>query len=77
MKTENLPSELITSCMKCPYSIILPDPDPYDWFCDDDVRVFCKKEERNITTACRPYNATKESVTPDWCPINKQLNKKQ
>jgi hypothetical protein len=28
---------------------ILPDPDPEDWFCDDDVKVLCKVADRYVT----------------------------
>lgn len=30
----------IEKCSQCPHSRILPDPDPYDWFNDDDVKLF-------------------------------------
>jgi hypothetical protein len=58
------------SCVECPFHEVLPDPDPSDWFCDDDVKVFCKKANRNATVACRPYNTRKETTpVPDWCPL--------
>ena len=59
----------IKNCTECPFHEVLPDPDPYDWFCDDDVRVYCNKANKNITVACRPYNIKKESEVPDWCPL--------
>lgn len=59
----------ITNCMDCPFHDVRPDPDPHDWFCDDDEKVYCTKANRNITVACRPYNKRKESEVPDWCPI--------
>ncbi len=69
----------MTNCLQCPHHEILPDPDPDDWFCDDDVKVFCHKAEKDITVACRPYNVEEESVVPDWCPLiklNNQENEK-
>lgn len=62
-------SNTYANCIDCPNHIVLPDPDPYDWFCDDDVKVVCTKAKRQITCACRPYNIREESVIPDWCPI--------
>ena len=39
----------IEKCTQCPHCTILPDPEPYDWFCDDDVKLFCEKLKRTIT----------------------------
>lgn len=59
-----------SSCLDCPSHKVLPDPDPSDWFCDDDVKVECGSALRMVTVACRPYNTRKEtSPVPDWCPI--------
>lgn len=60
------------NCINCDDHVVLPDPDPDDWFCDDDVKVTCKLAKRNITVACRPYNIEKECVTPKWCPKKKK-----
>ena len=30
-----------TCCIDCPHHKVIPDPDPYDWFCDDDCAVVC------------------------------------
>jgi hypothetical protein len=59
----------LTNCMDCPHHQVEMDPDPYDWFCDDDERVYCKKANKNVTVACRPYNKRKECEIPDWCPL--------
>lgn len=56
------------NCMDCPYHEVLPDPDPDDWFCDDDEKVNCKKANKYITVACRPYQKREECGQPDWCP---------
>jgi len=38
---------MIDNCTKCEHHEIIPDPDPNDWFCDDDVAVICKKAPGN------------------------------
>ena len=65
----NTITEIITNCMDCKFHIVLPDPDPNDWFCDDDVKVYCGKAERNITVACRPHHKREECEIPNWCPL--------
>ncbi len=60
------------NCIQCPNHDIRPDPDPHDWFCDDDMKVVCMLNERNCTSACRPYNVERETTPPpEWCPLNK------
>jgi hypothetical protein len=69
MTTANL---TITNCIDCPFHKVLADPDPNDWFCDDDVKVVCTKTKRKdnaITVACRPYRTRAESDVPEWCPL--------
>lgn len=58
------------NCTFCKEHEVLPDPDPYDWFCDDDVKVVCKRAKRDVTVACRPHRIKKECNTPKWCPIS-------
>lgn len=39
-----------TNCIDCPNHKVIADPDPTDWFNDDDVAVVCKlatNKERN------------------------------
>lgn len=62
----------ITQCRECPHCKIYPDPDPSDWFNDDDEKALCLaiKDERGfpkyIEGMLRPY----ETVTiPEWCPL--------
>lgn len=64
--------------MDCTFHEVQSDPDPNDWFNDDDVKIVCKKQKRNVTVACRPYNMRKECDIPSWCPLPKEeevLNK--
>jgi hypothetical protein len=58
----------INNCMDCLSHQVFLDPDPNDWFCDDDVKVICSVNNRQITGACRPYNTRKECDIPTWCP---------
>ena len=37
-------------CVKCPHHLDIADPDPHDWFCDDDRAIVCtlvKNRRRN------------------------------
>lgn len=64
-------NETYENCMDCPRHLVAPDPDPTDWFEDDDELVLCTftKERRNITVACRPHRKRFECKTPSWCPL--------
>ena len=63
----------ITNCMDCEEHIVLPDPDPDDWFNDDDEKVLCNLSgRREITCSCRPYQKRAECDIPDWCPKLKE-----
>jgi len=33
----------INSCINCPFHKVINDPDPDDWFCDDDMAIVCTK----------------------------------
>lgn len=59
----------LDNCMDCPHHRVYSDPDPDDWFCDDDEKVVCSKVKRNITIACRPHHKRRECEIPDWCPL--------
>ena len=62
----------LENCMDCPAHRVEADPDPDDWFCDDDEKVVCTKANRNITVSCRPYQKRRDcSPIPDWCPLRK------
>lgn len=66
----------IEKCSQCPHSRILPDPDPYDWFNDDDVKLFCEKLKRNVGLALRPYEVNDIDIPKD-CPLNKKIIKEE
>lgn len=59
------------NCMDCPHHSVQSDPDPLDWFNDDDEKVVCLKLNKNITVACRPYQKRSECEVPKWCPLTK------
>ena len=61
----------IKNCLDCPHHSQRRDPDPNDWFCDDDMKVVCTKTtpERVVTSAERPYNLRRECAVPPWCPL--------
>ncbi len=68
----------ITNCIDCAHHKVQHDPDPLDWFNDDDVKVVCRKVKQGhsaITTACRPYNIRKECEIPKWCPLANENEK--
>lgn len=76
------------NCMDCTNHQVVPDRDPNDSFCDDDVAVLCMLSPRTpnanseymadraafqpVTVACRPYSTRKECDRPAWCPLVKQ-----
>ena len=43
-------------------------PEPYDWFCDDDVKLFCEKLKRTVAAALRPYESDEVDIPSD-CPL--------
>lgn len=74
----------IENCMDCPNHVVVNDPDPHDWFNDDDEAVLCKISpnvsnaeryaggkfpHRPVSISIRPYNKRKECTVPDWCPL--------
>lgn len=57
----------ITQCRECPHRRIVPDPDPSDWFNDDDEKAFCREAgHKLIENMLRPYERI---IIPDWCPL--------
>lgn len=76
---------MMNKCTQCRFIEVSSDPDPYDSFCDTDVKARClaarnqipkltsrgniKAGEPFITVACRPYMLDKECDIPSWCPL--------
>jgi len=43
------------SCMDCNAHKVISDPDPDDWFCNDDVAVICTLEKNDIKNIDSKY----------------------
>ena len=61
-------------CRGCKYCVIESDPDPNDWFNDDDQKALCKHFsvidkngcKKLIEYALRPHEKIE---IPKWCPL--------
>ncbi|MCA9354880.1 MAG: hypothetical protein KC877_05150 [Candidatus Kaiserbacteria bacterium] len=49
------------NCLDCPYHQVISDPDPDDWFCDDDQAVVC-------TQAANPKRQLSSRYAADLSP---------
>lgn len=45
----------ITQCRECPHCRIVPDPDPSDWFNDDDEKAFCREAGHKNGNSTIPF----------------------
>ena len=64
-------------CEKCNRCEIHADPDPDDWFCDDDVAVYCTEKKEYIARALSPYEVDKVVVPVSKCPLmSKKMEEK-
>lgn len=71
----------LTGCAICKFLVIESDPDPDDWFNDDDQKARCTLSpadpnafsgEPYVTRVSRPYQTKDECCyIPDWCPLKK------
>jgi hypothetical protein len=67
MKTPN--------CIDCKNHAIIDDPDPHDWFCDDDVAVVCKitpNDNQNISSYYLSDKQEFKCITRSCRPYNKR-----
>jgi hypothetical protein len=57
-------------CIDCRKCHTFTDPDPHDWFCDDNQAMVCTatKEWTLIEDMLRPYEV-KDVEAPSWCPL--------
>ena len=55
------------TCNSCAYLRLLPDPDPSDWFDDDDQKAICGKIGKKIEGALSVFEASRVEI-PSWCP---------
>ena len=59
----------INFCTQCPHHRLESDPDPEDWFNDDDEKLLCAAMAgKIIDRALRPYE-TEKVKPPKWCPL--------
>ncbi len=54
-------------CDDCKYLEFLPDPDPSDWFRDDDKKAVCRLAKKEIVGGLE-WNELKDIHVPDFCP---------
>lgn len=62
-------------CDKCPYLRFEDDPDPYDWFCDDEKKAVCRKYHKEIAGALG-HNELTYIPIPDFCDRLKKASNK-
>ena len=71
-------------CALCPHHKVIPDPDPSDWFNDDDCAIVCTLQKNNKKNPRSKYAAdrqdykvvsgalrpyeTQKVEIPKWCP---------
>ena len=72
--------KIMKSCIECPFHKIIPDPDPDDWFCDDDIAVICTLKRKNtdeIDSNSKWLSNRQEfkTVTLSCRPFKNQLEK--
>jgi len=77
--------KLPTHCAKCRQHIVIPDPDPTDWFNDDDCAVVCSclysatsragarrladRSRYRVVGSMLRPYEVKSVLRPDWCPL--------
>jgi transcription initiation factor TFIIIB Brf1 subunit/transcription initiation factor TFIIB len=54
----------IKSCIDCEYHKVISDPDPNDWFCDDDCAVVCTLKQNDERKEYSKYLSDKN---PNKC----------
>lgn len=73
------------NCLNCEFHNIINDPDPFDWFCDNDVAIVCSKLKNDNLIKNSPYLSdrneykiiqsslrpyeVKNVKCPIWCPL--------
>lgn len=55
-------------CTLCEHGRVEPDPDPFDWFNDDDEKVVCALTGKIVAGALRPYETDEVCVKDEYCP---------
>lgn len=52
------------SCIDCSFHKVISDPDPYDWFCDDDKAVVCTKTKNDDQNETSEYTSDRQEFKP-------------
>jgi hypothetical protein len=62
-----------SNCLDCPFHKVIADPDPHDWFNDDDQAVVCRKVNNDSIDLNSKYVADRQAfktVTVSCRPYN-------
>jgi hypothetical protein len=65
----------IPNCLDCENHKVIPDPDPFDWFNDDDVAVVCvifPNDDRDVESEYLADRQEFKCVTGSCRPYNKR-----
>lgn len=60
-------------CLECKDHLVINDPDPNDWFCDDDKAVACKlvpNDKKNMSSRYHADKSEFKTVTVSCRPYN-------
>ena len=65
-------------CDNCSAFKLLPDPDPYDWFRDGDMKAVCLEVNGVIAGALERPSEWTNIPKPLYCPkLNRELSKEE
>ena len=56
-------------CDGCRYLVFLPDPNPFDWFRDDDKKAVCLAVNRVIEGGLERPSECENIERPLYCPL--------
>jgi len=63
----------MNNCTECSSHKVIADPDPHDWFCDDDAAVVCTmtlNPKRDTTSIHRADHSEFRTITVACRPYN-------
>jgi hypothetical protein len=86
-------AEIYANCVDCPFHKVIHDPDPFDWFRDNDMAIVCEKMPNRERRPTSPYasdqsahrvvasgidfNLRAEGKSPKWCPLKGKMGEKK
>lgn len=81
MNTNQNSNDKKQNCLDCKYHKIINDPDPDNWFCDDDVAVICLhdvvSQTIDLTSNYRSARQKHKCITVACRPYNTRKESKQ